>query len=296
MQSLGLTEVAFQNALAYAKDRIQSRSLTGPKHKDKPADSILVHPDVRKMLLTAKAYAEGGRALNLFCALLIDRELNHPDEKVRKDSAELVALLTPIVKAFITDNGHIATNACLQVFGGHGFIKEWGMEQFVRDNRINMIYEGTNTIQSLDLLGRKVLGNNGATLKKFGKMVAQLVEEEGVNEKMAEFINPLAYLGDQMTKFTTELGFKGFQNADEVGAAAVDYLRVAGHLVFGYFWARMAQVALRQIAAGNTDPFYQGKLQTARFYFAKLFPETATLMRTARGGARVLMDTEAALA
>jgi hypothetical protein len=296
MQSLGLTEVAYQNALAYAKDRIQSRSLTGTKHKDKPADSILVHPDVRKMLLTAKAYAEGGRALNLFCALLIDRELNHPDEKVRKDSAELVALLTPIVKAFITDNGHIATNACLQVFGGHGFIKEWGMEQFVRDNRINMIYEGTNTIQSLDLLGRKVLGNNGATLKKFGKMVAQLVEEEGVNEKMAEFINPLAYLGDQMTKFTTELGFKGFQNADEVGAAAVDYLRVAGHLVFGYFWARMAQVALRQIAAGNTDPFYQGKLQTARFYFAKLFPETATLMRTARGGARVLMDTEAALA
>jgi alkylation response protein AidB-like acyl-CoA dehydrogenase len=296
MQSLGLTEVAFQNALAYAKDRIQSRSLTGPKQKDKPADSILVHPDVRKMLLTAKAYAEGGRALNLFCALLIDRELNHPDEKVRKDAAELVALLTPIVKAFITDNGHIATNACLQVFGGHGFIKEWGMEQFVRDNRINMIYEGTNTIQSLDLLGRKVLGNNGATLKKFGKMVAQLVEEEGVNEKMAEFINPLAYLGDQMTKFTTELGFKGFQNADEVGAAAVDYLRVAGHLVFGYFWARMAQVALRQIVAGNTDPFYQGKLQTARFYFAKLFPETATLMRTARGGARVLMDTEAALA
>ena len=296
MQSLGLTEVAFQNALAYAKDRIQSRSLTGPKQKDKPADSILVHPDVRKMLLTAKAYAEGGRALNLFCALLIDRELNHPDEKVRKDSAELVALLTPIVKAFITDNGHIATNACLQVSGGHGFIKEWGMEQFVRDNRINMIYEGTNTIQSLDLLGRKVLGNNGATLKKFGKMVAQLVEEEGVNEKMAEFINPLAYLGDQMTKFTTELGFKGFQNADEVGAAAVDYLRVAGHLVFGYFWARMAQVALRQIAAGNTDPFYQGKLQTARFYFAKLFPETATLMRTARGGARVLMDTEEALA
>jgi alkylation response protein AidB-like acyl-CoA dehydrogenase len=296
MQSLGLTEVAYQNALAYAKDRIQGRSLTGPKDKSKPADSILVHPDVRKMLLTARAYAEGGRALSLYCALLLDQELNHPDEKVRKDSAELVALLTPIVKAFITDNGHIATNACMQVFGGHGFIKEWGMEQYVRDNRINMIYEGTNTIQSLDLLGRKVLGNNGATLKKFGKQIAALIEEEGVNEKMAEFINPLAYLADQMTKFTTELGFKGFQNADEVGAAAVDYLRVAGHLVFGYFWARMAQVALRQIAAGNTDPFYQAKLQTARFYFAKLFPETATLMRTARTGSKVLMDTEAVFA
>jgi hypothetical protein len=159
-----------------------------------------------------------------------------------------------------------------------------------------MIYEGTNTIQSLDLLGRKVLGNNGATLKKFGKLVAQLVEEEGVNEKMAEFINPVAYLGEQMTKFTTEIGFKGFQNPDEVGAAAVDYLRVAGHLVFGYFWARMAQVALREIAAGNTDPFYKAKLQTARFYFAKLMPETAMLMRTARGGAKVLMDTDEALA
>jgi len=296
MQSLGLTEVAFQNALAYAKERIQMRSLSGPKAKDKPADPIIVHPDVRKMLLTAKAYAEGGRALALYCALLIDRELKHPDEKVRKEAAELVALLTPIVKAFLTDNGHIATNACLQVFGGHGYIKEWGMEQFVRDNRINMIYEGTNTIQSLDLLGRKVLGNQGATLKKFGKMVAQLVEEEGVNEQMAEFINPVAMLGEQMTKFTTELGFKAFQNPDEVGAAAVDYLRVAGHLVFGYFWARMAQAALRQIQAGNTDPFYQAKLQTARFYFARLFPETFTLMRTARAGAKVLLDTHEALA
>jgi hypothetical protein len=184
----------------------------------------------------------------------------------------------------------------MQVFGGHGFIKEWGMEQHVRDNRINMIYEGTNTIQSLDLLGRKVLGNNGATLTKFGKLIAALVAEEGVNEKMAEFINPLAQLGEQMTKFTTEIGFKGFQNPDEVGAAAVDYLRVAGHLVFGYFWARMAQVALQQIEAGSTDPFYTAKLQTARFYFAKLYPETATLMRTARTGSKPLMDTEAALA
>ncbi|MGE4239919.1 acyl-CoA dehydrogenase C-terminal domain-containing protein [Ramlibacter sp.] len=295
-QSLGLTEVAYQNALAYAKDRIQMRSLSGVKAKDKPADPIIVHPDVRKMLLTAKAYAEGGRALATYCALLLDKEIHHPDEKVRKDSAELVALLTPIVKAFLTDNGWTSTSACLQVFGGHGYIKEWGMEQYVRDSRINMIYEGTNTVQSLDLLGRKILGNNGATLKKFGKLVARLVEEEGVNEKMAEFINPIAYLGDQMTKFTTELGFKGMQNADEVGAAAVDYLRVLGHLVFGYFWARMAQVALKQIEAGNTDPFYVAKLQTARFYFARLFPETAMLMRTARAGVKNLLDTDEALA
>ncbi|MPS94968.1 acyl-CoA dehydrogenase C-terminal domain-containing protein [Comamonas sp.] len=295
-QSLGLTEVAYQNALAYAKDRLQMRSLSGVKAKDKPADPIIVHPDVRRMLLTAKAYAEGGRALSTFCALLLDQELHHPDGKVRKDSGELVALLTPIVKAFITDNGWTATTLSQQVFGGHGFIKEWGMEQFVRDARINMIYEGTNGIQALDLLGRKILGNQGATLKKFGKLIAQLVEEEGVNEKMSEFVTPIALLGEQMTKFTTEIGFKGMQNPDEVGASAVDYLRVAGHLVFGYLFARMAQVALREIAAGNADPFYQGKLQTARFYFAKLFPETLTLMRTARAGSQSLMDTDAALA
>ena len=295
-QSLGLTEVAYQNALAYAKDRLQMRSLSGVKAKEKEADPIIVHPDVRRMLLTAKAYAEGGRALQIFCTLLLDKEHHHPDERVRKDSGELVALLTPIVKAFITDNGHVATNACLQVFGGHGYIREWGMEQFARDNRINMIYEGTNAIQALDLLGRKILGNNGATLKKFGKLVGRLVEEEGVNESMAEFINPIAALGDQLVKFTTEIGFKGSQNADEVGAAAVDYLRVAGHFVFGYLFARMAQVALREIEAGSTDAFYVAKLQTARFYFARLFPETATLMRTARAGTRSLMDTDEALA
>ncbi|MFM2275754.1 MAG: hypothetical protein RL211_1626 [Pseudomonadota bacterium] len=295
-QSLGLTEVAYQNALAYAKDRIQMRSLSGVKAKDKPADPIIVHPDVRKMLLTAKAYAEGGRALAIYCSVLLEKAHYHPDEKVRKDSDEMLSLLTPITKAFLTDNGFESTVMCQQVFGGHGYIKEWGMEQFVRDARINMIYEGTNTIQSLDLMGRKILGNNGATLKKFGKLVAALVEEEGVNEKMAEFINPIAFLGDKMTKFTTELGFKGFQNPDEVGAAAVDYLRVAGHLVMGYFWARMAQVALSEIAAGNADPFYQAKLQTARFYFAKLFPETASLMQTARTGSKVLMDTDLALA
>ena len=295
-QSLGLTEVAYQNALGYAKDRLQMRSLSGTKAKDKPADPIIVHPDVRRMLLTAKAYAEGGRMLATYCALLIDKELHHPDEKVRKDSGQLVALLTPIVKAFLTDNGWDATTLCQQVFGGHGYVREWGMEQLVRDARINMIYEGTNGIQALDLLGRKVLGDNGAALRKFGKLVGALVQEEGVNEKMAEFINPLAGLADQMMKFTTELGFKGLQNPDEVGAASVDYLRVAGHLVFGYFFARMAQVALREVAAGNPDPFYLAKLQTARFYFAKLLPETASLMRTARAGSRSLMDTDAALA
>ena len=299
-QSLGLTEVAYQNALAYAKDRVQMRSLSGVKAPGKPADPIIVHPDVRRMLLTAKAYAEGGRALACYGALLLDQELNHPDEAQRKDAAELLALLTPIIKAFITDNGFDAAVQCQQVYGGHGFIKEWGMEQFVRDARINMIYEGTNTIQSLDLLGRKVLGNNGATLKKFGAQVEAFIRAEMGHEAMGEFVKPLADLGQKITQLTGEIGMKAMQNADEVGAAAVDYLRVVGHMVYGYFWARMAKVALEKIAqaeqeAQRPDPFYLGKLQTARFYFTRLMPETASLMRRIRAGSEVLLDTDAAL-
>ncbi len=285
-QSLGLTEVAYQNAVAYAKDRRQMRALSGPKEPDQPADRIIVHPDVRKMLLTARAYAEGGRAVAMHTALLIDQELHHPDPEVRKACADEVALLTPIIKAFFTDNGWIATSHCLQVFGGHGYIAEWGMEQFVRDSRINMIYEGTNTVQALDLLGRKVLGDNGRKLKAFGRRIAEFVEEHGVDEQMQEFVNPLADLGDKVTKLTTELGFKAMKNPDEVGAAAVDYLRVCGHLVFAYFWARMAKIALDKQAGG--DPFYTAKLHTARFYFAKLLPETAGLIRSARAGVEPL--------
>ena len=210
------------------------------------------------------------------------------------DTWVLLALLTPIVKAFVTDNAFTTTNLALQVFGGHGYIREWGMEQYVRDARINMIYEGTNTIQSLDLLGRKVLGDNGAKLRAFGALIEAFVEEEGTRDEMAEFVNPLAELGEKFTKFTMEIGLKAMGNADEAGAAAVDYLRVAGHLVFSYFWARMARVALDRIAADGdaVDPFYRSKLATARFYFAKLQPETAALMRTARAGAATLMALE----
>jgi hypothetical protein len=227
------------------------------------------------------------------CTLVLEKELGHPDEDVRKAAADEVALLTPIVKAFLTDNAWLATSHCMQVYGGHGFISEWGMEQYVRDARINMIYEGTNTIQSLDLLGRKVLGDNGKKLKAFGARIAEFVEEEGVHEEMQEFVNPLADLGDKVTKLTTELGMKAFQNQDEVGAAAVDYLRVVGHMVFAYFFARMAKIALAKKDSG--DPFYTAKLATARFYFAKLLPETASLIRSARAGVAPLMAMDEAL-
>jgi alkylation response protein AidB-like acyl-CoA dehydrogenase len=292
-QSLGLTEVAYQNAAAYARDRLQMRSLSGPKAPDKPADPIIVHPDVRKMLLTARAYAEGARALALHTVLLLDQELASQDEELRRECADEVALLTPVLKAFYTDNAWIATSHCMQVYGGHGYIAEWGMEQFVRDARINMIYEGTNTVQSLDLLGRKVLADNGRKLKAFGRRIAAFVEDAGVDEAMQEFVNPLADLGDKLTKLTTELGFKAMGNPDEVGAAAVDYLRIFGHLCFAYFFARMARIALARKDDG--DPFYAAKLATARFYFAKLLPETAGLIRSCRAGVASLAAMDEAL-
>ncbi|GJH23319.1 acyl-CoA dehydrogenase C-terminal domain-containing protein [Caballeronia novacaledonica] len=293
MQGLGLTEVAYQNSLVYAKERLQMRSLTGPKAPEKAADPIIVHPDVRRMLLTQKAYAEAGRAFTYWAALNIDKELSHADESVRQEAADFVALLTPVIKAFLTDNAFEGTNMAMQIYGGHGFISEWGMEQHVRDARINMIYEGTNSIQALDLLGRKILGDMGAKLKRFGKLVADFVEQEGVKPEMQEFINPLADIGDKVQKLTMEIGMKAMQNPDEVGAAAVPYLRTVGHLVFSYFWARMARVALDN--AASDDAFYKAKLGTARFYFAKLLPETASTIRAARAGAKPMMDYDEAL-
>jgi len=293
MQGLGLTEVAYQNSAAYAKERLQMRSLTGVKAPEKAADPIIVHPDVRRMLLTQRAYAEGGRAFAYWVALMIDTELNHPDERVRKDTADMVTLLTPIIKAFLTDNAFTATNEGLQVFGGHGYIAEWGMEQYVRDARINMIYEGTNTIQSLDLLGRKVLGDMGAKLRKFGKLVETFIEEEGVRKEMQEFIDPLADIATKVEKLTKEIGMKAMMNHEEVGAAAVPYLRTVGHLVYAYLFARMAKIAFAN--KSSSDPFYQAKLATARFYFDKLLPETATLIRQARAGSKSLMAMPAEL-
>ena len=293
MQSVGLTEVAYQNSVIYAKERLQMRSLKEPQYPDKVADPIIVHPDVRRMLLTQRAYAEGARAFTYWVAFMIDLEQSEADSKKREEIGDMVALLTPIVKAFITDNAFIATNEGMQVFGGHGYIAEWGMEQFVRDARINMIYEGTNTIQSLDLLGRKVLGDMGSKLKKFGKLVEQFVDEEGGRRDMSEFIDPLVDVGEKVKKLTLELGMKAMTNKNEVGAAAVPYLRVVGHFVYAFLFAKMAKIALDKKDSG--DDFYKAKLATARFYFAKLLPETAYQIRVARAGSESLMALEADL-
>ena len=289
MQGLGLTEISYQNSRNYAKDRIQMRSLSGVKAPTKEADPIIVHPDVRRMLLTQRAYAEGARAFTYWIALEIDKELSHPDESVRSNAADMVALLTPIVKAFITDNAFECTNHGIQVYGGHGFIAEWGMEQYVRDARITQIYEGTNGVQALDLLGRKILGDMGAKMKKFGAIVRDFVEENGVDAKMQEFVNPLGDIAIKVEKLTMEIGMKAMGNQDEVGAASVPYQRVVGHMVFSYFWARMAKIALEK---QDTDDFYKAKLATARFYFAKLLPETAGYIRQARAGNASLAEMQ----
>ena len=284
MQSLGQAEVAYQNAAAYAKDRLQGRAATGPASPDKPADSILVHPDVRRMLLTARACNEGGRALATWTALLLDREHDHPDPAVREEASELMALLTPVVKAFLTDNGWETATLCQQVLGGHGYISEWGMDQYVRDARINMIYEGTNGIQALDLLGRKVLMDGGQKFGRFAALVQAFLKENAGRPELAEFTAPLAKLLADTVALTQEIGAKAKADPNEVGAAAVPYLRITGHLCFAWLWARMAALAI-----GKDDDFHAAKVATARFYFAWLLPEVEQRFREARAGAPSLM-------
>ncbi len=293
MQGLGQTEVAYQNALAYAKERVQARALSGPKAPNRPADPIIVHADVRRMLLTQKAYVEGGRAFAYWVALLLDKSDSHPDEQVRKECQDLVALLTPVVKAFLTDNGVTCTNLALQVFGGHGYIREGGMDQYVRDARINTIYEGTNGIQALDLLGRKVLLDGGVKLGRLGVIVKSFVEDASQSQGMAEFTAPLGALVGKIEQLTMEIGGKAQERPDEVSAAAADYLRLVGHLMLGYFWAKSARIALDPKFA--SDPFYVAKLATARFYFSRLFTETESLFLSARSGASNLLALDAEL-
>jgi alkylation response protein AidB-like acyl-CoA dehydrogenase len=292
-QCVGLTDAVYQRSVMYAKDRLQMRGLSGPVAPDKPADPIIVHPDVRRMLLTQRAYAEGGRALVYWLALCIDQERTHPDPAVQTDASELVALLTPIVKAFTSDNAFESTNLGMMVLGGHGYIHESGVEQYVRDARISAIYEGTNEIQGLDLLGRKVLGDAGKRLQRFCKFVKEFIDGQIDRADMREFVVPLMVAHDKVQTFTTEIEAKAQQDAAEVGAAATHYLRMVGHLVFAFLWARMARVALDR--ATSSDRFYESKLATARFYFAKLLPEMDYHLAAARAGAASLMALDEVL-
>ncbi|WP_047248335.1 acyl-CoA dehydrogenase C-terminal domain-containing protein [Chromobacterium subtsugae] len=293
MQGLGIGEASFQGALSYARERLQMRALNGAQCPDKAADPIIVHPDVRRMLLTQKAYTEAGRALAALLALQLDIEDKHPDAGVRADAADLVALLTPVAKAFMTDNGYTAANLGMQVFGGHGYIREWGMEQLVRDARISQIYEGTNGIQAIDLLGRKVLLDQGAKLRKFTKLIHKFCQQYEGHAQLGEFVNPLAKLMKEIGEITMGVGMASLSNKDEAGAAATDYLRLVGHLTYAWLWARMAEVAYAKLGQGE-DAFYNAKIATARFYYAKLLPEAEALKASIKTGAKPLMALEEA--
>ncbi|MGR2738870.1 acyl-CoA dehydrogenase C-terminal domain-containing protein [Billgrantia sp. Q4P2] len=290
IQGLGLTEASFQNALAYARDRLQMRALSGPQAPEKPADPIIVHPDVRRMLLTQKAFAEGGRMLVLYTAQMLDIVEHGQDAAEREHAETLLSLLTPIVKAFLTEVGFEATNEGVQVFGGHGFIQEWGMEQLVRDSRITRLYEGTTGIQALDLLGRKVLMSQGESLKVFTKEIHKFCKAEEGNAELAEFVAPLAKLNAEWGELTMGIGMKAMNDREEVGAASVDYLMYSGYVTLAYLFAKAAKQAQQALAAGSDEAtFYEAKVKTARFYFQRLLPRTLAHAQCVQAGAEPLM-------
>ncbi|HCE6233211.1 TPA: phenylacyl-CoA dehydrogenase [Pseudomonas aeruginosa] len=294
LQGLAHAEVGFQGGIAYARERLQMRSLTGPKAPEKPADPIIVHPDVRRMLLTMKAFNEGNRALAYFTAQLLDTEHLSQDAAERERAADLLAFLTPICKAFMTETGQEVTNLGMQVYGGHGYIREWGMEQLVRDCCIAQIYEGTNGIQALDLLGRKVLGSQGKLLRGFTKLVHQLCQAQAEHPQLKGQVAQLAALNAQWGELTQQVGLAAMKNADEVGAASVDYLMFSGYVTLAYFWLRIALVAREKLDVGSGEAaFYEAKLATADFYFSRLLPRTAAHAAAIQAGAAGLMSLSA---
>lgn len=291
LQGVASAEGSFQGALAYAKDRLAMRSLTGPKAPEKAADPIIVHPDVRRMLLTQKAFAEGGRALVYLTAQQADIVKAGESEEERKAADELLGFLTPIAKAFLTEAGYESANLGVQVFGGHGYIAEWGMEQIVRDTKIACIYEGTTGIQALDLLGRKVLMTQGASLRNFTKIVHKFCKEEEGNAELAHLVGPLAEINKEWGELATKVGMAAMKNREEVGSASVDFLMYSGYAVLAYLWARMAKVSQEALAAGTAEEaFYKAKLTTAKFYFGRVLPRSKGHAASMLAGADTLMD------
>jgi alkylation response protein AidB-like acyl-CoA dehydrogenase len=290
LEGTAATEASFQGALAYAKDRLQMRSISGVKNPNGPADPIIVHPDVRRMLLTQKSIAEGGRALLGYLSQLVD--VTHAEKDAAKvaDAETRLALLTPIAKALLSELGFECTSHGIQVLGGHGFIKEWGMEQLVRDTKISCIYEGTTGIQALDLLARKILGSKGAILKPFMTDIGAFCQQHAGNPEMAEHIQALGAYSQQWQELTADVGKKAMSNADEIGGASVDYLMFAGYVTLAYFWARMAAVAEDKLKNSDEDKaFYQAKIKTANFYFKRILPRAKGHAACIEGGVDSMM-------
>lgn len=294
VQGLAAAESSFQGALRYAKERLAMRSLAGAKAPDQEADPIIVHPAVRNMLLTQKAFAEGGRALIYDLAQYADLVEHAVDADTRAKADNILSLLTPIAKAFLTETGYEAANKGVQVFGGHGFIAEHGMEQIVRDTRIACLYEGTTEIQAIDLLGRKVLGSQGKLLQDFAEVMQSFIDTEQGQANMEEFIQPLSHWMKKLGQVTQEIAKRAQDNPEEVGAAAVDYLHFSGYVILAYYWARMAATAYKALQAGSSETaFYQAKIRTAQFYFNKLLPRVNSHIALIETGATPLMQLAA---
>ncbi|RMB02775.1 acyl-CoA dehydrogenase C-terminal domain-containing protein [Eilatimonas milleporae] len=295
IQGLGLSEVSYQNALDYAKDRIQGRSLKGAANENKPADPIIVHPDVRRMLLNSKSFNEAARALGLWGALLVDLSHKAATEEERQEADDLVGLMTPVIKGVFTDKGYENATNAQQVFGGHGYIAEWGMEQFVRDARIAMIYEGTNGIQALDLVGRKLPANGGRAVQAFFKHVGTFISDNKDTEKLADFTGPLSKALTDLQTATMWLMQNAMGNPDHAGAASVPYMHLMGHVVLGLMWAKIAKASQEALDAGSEDPqFHENKLTTGRYYMKRRLVETASLLSEIQAGADDVMALDAA--
>ncbi|MDB5617566.1 acyl-CoA dehydrogenase C-terminal domain-containing protein [Tardiphaga sp.] len=293
VQGLAQSEVAYQNAVAYAKDRLQGRSLTGPKAPDKPADPIIVHPDVRRTLLTIRAFNEAARAMVVWTALKSDVAHRSEDAKERQAADDHMGLMTPVLKGVLTDGGFANAVSAQQMFGGHGYIAEWGMEQFVRDARIAMIYEGANGIQALDLVGRKLPRDGGRAAMTFFAEVDAFAKEHGADEAMKPFIAPLSNALGHLQQGTMWLMNNAMMKPDNAGAGATDYMQLFGLTAFAYMWAKMAKVAQDKIAASGATPYLTTKLVTGRFFMERMLPETTVHLARIQTGAATMMELPA---
>jgi acyl-CoA dehydrogenase len=293
VQGLAQSEVAYQNAVAYARDRLQGRSLSGPKAPDKPADPIIVHPDVRRTLLSIRAFNEAARAMVVWTSLKSDVAHRSSDPKDRQEADDHMGLMTPVMKGFLTDTGFANAVQAQQVYGGHGYIAEQGMEQFVRDARIAMIYEGANGIQALDLVARKLPRDGGRAVMSFFNEVASFAKEHGVDEAMKPFVTPLSAALGHLQQATTWLMQNAMMKPDNAGAAATDYLQLFGFVTLGYMWARMAKVAHDKIACSGATPYLTTKLVTGRFFMERMLPETALHLARIQSGSATTMELAA---
>jgi alkylation response protein AidB-like acyl-CoA dehydrogenase len=292
LQGLGLAEVSYQNAVAYARERRQGRSLSGVKDADAPADRIIHHAEIRRGLLWMRAFVEGARSLGMWTALQIDRELKHPDAAVRDQAGDMVALMTPVIKAFFTDGAFTATNIGLQTLGGHGYIREYGMEQFVRDARIGQIYEGTNYVQALDLVGRKLPEGNGRLLRQYATLVQEDIVLAQQDAGLSSIVTPFVAAVDRLQKAAMHLATRAMVNGDEAGAAATDFLHLLGYVAIGHMWVRQARAASGHLTNGGVMPaaFYVAKVRTSRYFMQRMLPQTETLFATLTSGAANVME------